>query len=46
MPLYYLGPYVSQIKPEYVRWKNRCNFLLGLTILALLLNIVFGVLMI
>ncbi|GEM_PF-2126239 len=46
MPLYYFRPYNSMVKREYEKLKNICNAFLVLAGLSLILNIVFGVLLI
>jgi hypothetical protein len=43
-PLLYLDPYKSLVNPEYIKWKYLCNSFLWLTGISLLLNIIFGIL--
>jgi len=44
MPFHYFIPYKSKVNGEYNKLKYLCNFLLLLAIIALLLNVAFGVL--
>ena len=46
VPLYYFRPYSSIVNPEYEKLKYLCNSFLVLAGLSLVLNIVFGVLLI
>jgi len=44
MPLQYLFPFKAVVEKEYLKLKYYCNFFLMLTVAALLLNIVLGLL--
>ncbi len=44
MPLQYLLPYKYDVNIKYQSLKYWCNFLLLLAVIALVLNIIFGVL--
>jgi hypothetical protein len=44
MPLLYMRPYSSEVRADYLKWKYLCNSFLWLTVLSLVLNIIFGIL--
>ena len=44
MPLQYLLPYKFAVSPRYKKMKYCCNLLLLLAVLALIANIIFGLL--